>query len=748
MSVGRPVTTDPSQTPLSSSGSGFGLLPPLLRRLLTGGILSADAWEKIPLSARTAALSSPTDDALTDRLTQAGLLTPYQAERVKAGELPGLSLGNYRVLDKVGAGGMGVVFRAEHHRLRQPVAIKALMVSAEKNRRALDRFFQEVQAVTRLKHPHIVAAIDAGEEPAAGPDGRPVPYLVMEYVEGRNLEDLVAADGPLPIEQACLLAHQVADALTEAHRHGVIHRDVKPGNVIVSAEGTAKLLDFGVARLPSPDDRLTKDGARLGTIGYMAPEQVRNPRDVDPRADVFGLGATLYFMLTGRDPFDPPAGSAGALRVPPARPARPEVTPQLDAVLARLMALTPAERVASAEAAMRELMPFLTTITRAGRPVVPTERSPGLADATPAPHRILIVDDQTDVRRVCRLALAGEGAKCDEVGTGTDAVAHIGKTEYDLILLDVDLPGCSGEEVLNRVRRAPPSPYLKVIMLSGRTSGDELSRMLAAGADDFLTKPFSLVQLRARVKAALKLKDAQDRSELLNRHMQTLNAELERTVSMKDGELLHARGAMVLALAKLVEQRSAETGAHLIRLQKYSRVLADTAAASPSYAQRFDPYFIQALVDAAPLHDIGKSAVPDHILNKPGKLTPEERVRMESHAVIGAETLQEVARRYRFATGFLQMAIDLARHHHERWDGAGYPDRLAGEDIPLAARLLAICDVYDALRSKRAYKPSLSHNMAVMTMCESSLGHFDPGLLSVFHGCAGQFDQIFRETGD
>ena len=129
------------------------------------------------------------------------------------------------------------------------------------------------------------------------------------------------------VEQACLIAHQIADALTEAHRHGLVHRDIKPANVIVSPDGQAKLLDFGVARLPAPEDRLTQDGARLGTIGYMAPEQVRNPRDVDARADVFGLGATLFFVLTGRDPFRPARRVGGARRRRPAAGLRPDVTP-------------------------------------------------------------------------------------------------------------------------------------------------------------------------------------------------------------------------------------------------------------------------------------------------------------------------------------------------------------------------------------------------------------------------------------
>ncbi len=730
--------------------------PPLMRKLLASSIVPAGDWDALGVERREAVLAAPDDDHLLNALLAVSLLTPYQVGRLRSNEWHTLVLGNYRVLDKIGAGGMGVVFRAEHVKLRKPVAVKALFVDGEKNRRALDRFFNEVLAVTRLKHPHIVAAVDAGEQPGAGPNGAPVPYLVMEYVAGQNLEDGVMRDGPMPIEKSCLVIHQVADALTEAHRQGLIHRDIKPGNVLIAPDGAAKLLDFGVARLPTPDDRLTKDGARLGTIGYMAPEQVRNARGVDARADVFGLGASLFFMLTGRDPFEPPIGAAGALHPPSAREYRPEVPAALDATLARLMALRAEERVPTAEAAMRELMPFLKSITRpAARPLPETTESTakdtapdGVPDAMPAPHRILIVDDQVDVRRVCKLAIAGDGAKCDEVGTGPDALARVRETEYDLVLLDVDLPGLNGEQVLRKIRQHPPSPNIKVIMLSGRTSGDELSRMLNAGADDFLTKPFSLVQLRARVKSALKLKDAQDRAETLNGHLMTLNAELERGVSSRDGELLVARGAMVLALAKLVEQRSAETGAHLIRLQKYCRVLGEAARRVPAYADRIGEDFLRTLEDAAPLHDIGKAAVPDYILNKPGRLDPHERVLMEAHTTNGADTLQEVSRRYRFATGFLQMAIDIARHHHEKWDGTGYPDRLAGEEIPLAARLLALCDVYDALRSRRVYKPSLSHNMALMTMMDASPGHFDPGLVPIFRGIADKFDDIYRDTGE
>src|SRR5262249_44936739 len=152
--------------------------------------------------------------------------------------------------------------------------------------------------------------------------------------------------------------------------------------------------------------------------------------------------------------------------------------------------------------------------------------------------------------------------------------------------------------------------------------------------------------------------------------------------------------------------------------------------------------FVRTLEDCAPLHDIGKAALPDHILNKPGPLDPNERIVMQAHTSIGGDTLREVARQHPFATAFLHTAIDIARSHHERWDGTGYPDRLVGDRIPLAARVLAIGDVYDALRSRRIYKPGLTHTTTVMTMTEGSSGHFDPALLEVFRKVADQFDRV------
>ena len=732
----------------------------LLRRLVDLGVIPADRWAALAPTERVALAAARDLDALSAALAAHRLVTPYQGTRVRAGAVLGLVLGNYRLLERIGSGGMGVVYRAEHLSFRTPAAIKALAPEGPGARQAVSRFFVEARAVATLKHPNIVAAIDAGEEPHAGPDGQALRYLVMEYLPGRNLDDLVMQEGPMAPAKACQIGHQIADALTEAHRHGLVHRDIKPSNVMVMPDGQAKLLDFGVARLPA-DERLTQDGARLGTIGYMAPEQARNPRDVDARADLFGLGATLFFALTGRDPFESPAGAAGVSRPPDLAEFRDDAPLGLAATLARLMAIDPARRSPSAAEAMRELAPFLgwAASPRPDKRVPDAPQSarsasamtlPGVA-ATPKSaraHRVLIVDDEEPVRSVCRLALQHEPVTCEEVETGPAAVTRALAKPFDLVLLDVDLPGLGGEQVLKKLRQHPPSAHLKVVMLSGRTSGDDLSRLLAAGADDYLTKPFSVVQLRARVKAALKLKDAQDRTDLLANRLASSHADLELAISARDGELVHARGALVLAMAKLVERRSAETGPHLIRLQRYCRALAEAAAATPAFAGRLDPVLVQAIESAAPLHDIGKVAVPDSVLNKPGQLTPEERAQMQAHTTIGADTLAEVSARYPFATGFFHTAIDIARHHHERWDGGGYPDRLAGDAIPLPARLVALGDVYDALRGRRIYKPALSHRTAVEQILERSPGHFDPALLAVFARVSEQFDRIFRDATD
>jgi tRNA A-37 threonylcarbamoyl transferase component Bud32 len=239
---------------------------------------------------------------LARQLVQSKQLTKFQAQEIYAGRAKSLTLGNYTILDKIGAGGMGQVFKAEHRRMKRVVAIKTLPKAFLKDAAAVARFQREVEAVAKLSHPNIVAAFDADE--AGG-----VNFLVMEYVEGSDLSALVKKCGPLSVAKAVNYILQAARGLDYAHRHGVIHRDIKPANLLLDSEGTIKILDMGLARFDSASNvatqaELTGSGAVMGTVDYMAPEQALSAKHADARADVYSLGCSLHYLLTGRTAYD------------------------------------------------------------------------------------------------------------------------------------------------------------------------------------------------------------------------------------------------------------------------------------------------------------------------------------------------------------------------------------------------------------------------------------------------------------
>jgi response regulator RpfG family c-di-GMP phosphodiesterase len=588
----------------------------------------------------------------------------------------------------------------------------------------------------------------------------------MEHVTGRDLEQVVRDDGPLPVVAACQYVRQAAEGLRHAHEHGLVHRDVKPSNLLVTPQEQVKILDFGLARLCRR--RCTEAHAMLGTVEYMAPEQARDARAVDIRADIYGLGGVLYWLLAGHRPFPgerPPLEELLARQresPPPLRRLRAEVPPELEAIVARMMAHDPGDRYPTPLAAITALNAFLDRgQPRAGRSGPPTDHGlratdtlfdfqvtdpgPPAADSGRLTHRVLAVSERPDYRAFCRELLDGHGVECLGAQSATEVLDWLLRAPCDLLLIDAELPGGEGPELCRRLRAEPPAPHLKLILV---TPDGWSAPAGEAPADDYLTYGAPAHEVAGRVKLVLRLKDAEERGDRISGHLLATNGQLEEALRQRDTDTYQAQDVLIFAMAKMAEVRGLETGAHLLRLQGYVRVLAEEAMRLPAFAGLIDGPFTRMLERCVLLHDIGKVAVPDHVLLKPGRLDAEERSIMESHAVVGADILEAVARQHGACLAFLQMAIDIVRHHHERFDGGGYPDGLSGEAIPLAARIVNLADVYDALRCKLVYKPGLSHAAARRLILESDKGHFDPALLVAFRQCDANFQQIFDQNPD
>ncbi|MDB5388487.1 MAG: Serine/threonine protein kinaserelated protein [Planctomycetaceae bacterium] len=291
-------------------------------------------------------------EQLARELIRQKKLTSYQATQIYLGKLQNLTLGNYRILDKLGQGGMGLVLKAEHKLLKRLVAIKVLSPGVTKKPLALQRFQREVEAAAKLSHPNIVAAYDADED-------HKTRFLVLEYVEGIDLAEVVQKEGPLPVEVALNYLHQAARGLEYAHQQGVIHRDIKPSNLLLDQAGTVKVLDMGLARLeedPTPFNakqaELTDTGIIMGTVDYMSPEQAENTKKADPRSDLYSLGISFFYLLTGRSAYGGETLMERILAhrewpIPSIRTFRPDVSEEVDAVFRKMVAKKPADRYQS-----------------------------------------------------------------------------------------------------------------------------------------------------------------------------------------------------------------------------------------------------------------------------------------------------------------------------------------------------------------------------------------------------------------
>jgi putative two-component system response regulator len=361
-------------------------------------------------------------------------------------------------------------------------------------------------------------------------------------------------------------------------------------------------------------------------------------------------------------------------------------------------------------------------------------------------RKVLLVDDEVSIRQLHRFLLKDLGCDFTEVWEAQAAMKTGTAEAFDLVLLDLNLPGSEGYEVCQHLRDRSIDPHMKIIVVSGRGDQNVLSESLSHGADDYVPKPFEPRQLMAKVEHALRLKSAQDLVTHLTDQLRRTNRQLQQSLSSRVEDITRAHDALLFAMAKMAESREGESPGHLRRLQCYARTLARQTGADPFWAGLVDDRFLEQLERCVPLHDIGKIGLPDYVLNKPGVLSPAERLLMEAHPLIGDRMLEALAREYGTSLEFLGIARAIVRHHHERFDGRGYPDRLAGDAIPPAARLVAVADVYDALRRQRVFKAAMSHAEAVETILRRSTGQFDPSLLAALSACHPEFERIFRDV--
>jgi putative two-component system response regulator len=356
-------------------------------------------------------------------------------------------------------------------------------------------------------------------------------------------------------------------------------------------------------------------------------------------------------------------------------------------------------------------------------------------------HTILVVDDTPDNLFLMKNLLQ-EHYKVKVASTGEQAL-RIAASEAppDMILLDIMMPVMDGYEVCLQLKRAPATKDIPVIFLTARSQVEDEEKGLEIGAVDYITKPFSPSIVLARVKSHLALKVMDD-------FLRDQNHFLELEVAKRLLEVTAVQDVTILAMASLAETRDADTGNHLRRTQFYILALAEKLREHPRFCAFLTPANIQAIFKSAPLHDIGKVGIPDCILLKPGALEPQEFEIMKTHTTLGYNAILNAERALGTPVKFLSFAMDIALSHQEKWDGSGYPQGLAGDAIPIAARLMAVADVYDALISQRIYKQALSHECALQIMREGRGTHFDADMLDAFIDIQAEFIAIAQRFAD
>lgn len=351
--------------------------------------------------------------------------------------------------------------------------------------------------------------------------------------------------------------------------------------------------------------------------------------------------------------------------------------------------------------------------------------------------RILVVDDDDRNLRLMEALLAPLKHEVVLARNGIEALEKVEENPPDLIMLDILMPGMDGFEVARRLKSDEKRKIIPIVMVTALGGIEDRVKALDAGADDFLTKPVDKSELIARVRSLLKVKAYND-------HMLNYQRELEKVVTTRTRQLQKALNSVKKAsletihrLSRAAEYKDEDTGAHIIRMSRYAAAIASEIGLNKKT--------VETIFYAAPMHDVGKIGIPDRILLKAGRLSPEEWEIMKQHTIIGARILEGSS------TGFIKLAEIIALTHHEKWDGTGYPRGLKGSQIPLAGRIAALADVFDALTSKRPYKKPLSIEESLEIIREESGKHFDPRLVKAFLNIKDEILSIkekYRDQGE
>lgn len=487
--------------------------------------------------------ASPDGAVAAQKLVETGKITGFQADAVLSGRANDLRIGNYDILDRLGAGGMGTVFKARHRRMKRIVALKVMSKEVASSERFAQRFQREVETIAQLNHPNIVMAYDADE-------GESGPFLVMEFVNGRDLASTVEKGGPMSASDAVGCILQAARGLEYAHAQGIVHRDIKPGNLLRDVEGLVKVADLGLARLNSPGESggntsLTQAGMVVGTAEYMSTEQAMDSAQVDGRADVYSLGCALYFLLTGRAPYQAASVMALLLKhreapIPDVRQARADLPPELAVVFERMVAKSPNDRYQSMTVvvkALEQVQPLLGATSAPTGEWVPlpasplaqtaawdraadtgtlpdssrVELSPELS-AAPTPSRagsvagltvVLVEPSRTQAGIIGRyLSQLGAGA-VHATGSGREGITVAKRERAAVLICSMHLSDMTGVDLARAVVADPDCARLGVVVATSGADAEQITGLPSDSRVVMLPKPFDIHQLGRSIHSAI-----------------------------------------------------------------------------------------------------------------------------------------------------------------------------------------------------------------------------------------------------